>query len=338
MIHHRTGTLSTLALQIADRTATVSPFVHEHAALTPLVEFRAASERAGSQVVVKCEHQQRTGSFKLRGALAKLHSIDADLRDLGVITASTGNHGLGVAHALQALGGRGVICVPEHASPAKLAALARYDVEIRTLGQEAGETEGLARALADEQGMPYISPYNDVDVIAGQGTLGEEILQQIGDRDFDALVLSVGGGGLISGVAATVKAARPDIRIIGASPANDATMAASVRAGTIIEIPTSPTISDGTAGGIEPGAVTFPLCTELVDEWVLVSEQDIYAALRLTIESEHQLVEGAAATAIGAAVQVGRARPGRTVVAVSCGANISANTLLTALEGSQPPG
>ena len=159
--------------------------------------------------------------------------------------------------------------------------------------------------------MVYVSPYNDLDVIAGQGTLGREIVEQLGSRPLDALVVSVGGGGLISGVAASVKAALPATRVIGTSPVNDAAMAASVRAGKIVEVDARPTISDGTAGGIEPGSITFPLCTELVDEWVLVSEEQIHAALRMTIDTEHQLVEGAAATAIAAGLETGRAHPAR---------------------------
>jgi threonine dehydratase len=236
-----------------------------------------------------------------------------------------------VAQALALVGGRGIICVPEGASSAKLLALSRFDVEIRSIGTESGEAEALGRQLADELGMTFISPYNDADVIAGQGTIGREIVEQLHSRPLDAVVVAVGGGGLISGVAATVKAALPATHIIGASPANDAAMAASVRAGEIVEIDALPTISDGTAGGIEPGSITFPLCTELVDEWVLVSEEQIYEALRLTIDTEHQLIEGAAATALAAAIESGTSHPDQTIAVVSCGANISASTLRAAL-------
>lgn len=173
---------------------------------------------------------------------------------------------------MQACGTAGTICVPHGASPAKLAALARFgNVEILTMGQEAAETEGLARGLAAERGATFISPYNDPDVIAGQATIALEVLEQLGDRPVDAVVASVGGGGLMSGVGSVFRTLRPAVRIVGASPANDAAMAASVRAGAIINIETSPTLSDGTAGGIEPGSITYPLCRDLVDEWVLVS-------------------------------------------------------------------
>lgn len=248
--------------------------IHDHAIVTPLIGWAAASEECGTEVLLKCEHQQKTGSFKVRGALAKLLSLSTGQRDRGVVAASSGNHGLGVAHALTALGGTGIVCVPEHASPVKVAAIRRYGVEVRVMGQEPAQTETLARRLAAEARMSYLSPYNDLDVIAGQGTVGEEIVQQFAGRAVDAVVVAVGGGGLISGIGAAIKSALPGVRIIGASPANDAAMAASVRAGTVVQVHALPTISDGTAGGIEEGSITLPLCTELVDEWVLITELD----------------------------------------------------------------
>jgi threonine dehydratase len=170
-----------------------------------------------------------------------------------------------VAYALFAVGGKGIVCVPAHASPVKVAAIRRYGVDLRVMGREAGETERLARLLAAEAEMNYISPYNDLDVIAGQGTVGEEIVQQLGGRAVDAVVVAVGAGGLISGIGAVIKSALPGVRVIGASPANDAAMAASVRAGTVVQVDALPTISDGTAGGVEEESITLPLCTELVD-------------------------------------------------------------------------
>jgi threonine dehydratase len=323
--------MSALARKVATMTERVAPRVAEHVVCTPLAHFAAASELSGSTLLVKCEHLQRTGSFKLRGALSKILSLSAEERGHGVVTASSGNHGLGMAQALKSLGGHGIICVPEGASSAKVAAISRFDVEVRTLGEESGKTEALARELARELDLPFVSPYNDIDVIAGQGTIGRELIAQLDSRRPDAVVVSVGGGGLISGVAASVKAALPSTRVVGASPANDAAMAASVAAGEIVEIDALPTISDGTAGGVEPGTITFPLCTELVDEWILVEEDKIHEALRLVIDTEHQLVEGAAAVAIAAAIEAGRTRPDQTIAVVSCGANISTSTLRTAL-------
>lgn len=323
--------LSALAREAAARTRAVSGKVREHALVTPLTGWRAATEEHGTEILLKCEHQQKTGSFKVRGALAKLLSLDDDQRDRGVVAASSGNHGLGVAHALSALGGKGIVCVPGHASPVKVAAIRRYGIDVRVMGQEPGETERLARLLAAEARMSYLSPYNDLDVIAGQGTVGEEIVQQLGGRTVDTVVVAVGGGGLVSGVGAAVKSVLPGVRIIGASPANDAAMAASVGAGKVIQVDARPTISDGTAGGIEEGTVTLPLCTELVDEWVLVSEPEIRSALRFMIDTEHQLIEGAAATAIAAGLKAARGATGQAMVIVSCGANISSAVLAEAL-------
>jgi threonine dehydratase len=327
--------LSALARQAAAKTRAVSGSVRDHAVVTPLTGWAAATEQCGTEILLKCEHLQKTGSFKVRGALAKLLGLSGEQRDRGVVAASSGNHGLGVAHALSALGGNGVVCVPEHASPVKVAAIRRYGVEVRVMGQEPAQTESLARLLAAGTGMNYISPYNDLDVIAGQGTVGEEIVQQLGGRPVDAVVVAVGGGGLISGIGAAIKSALPGVRIIGASPANDAAMAASVRAGTVVQVDALPTISDGTAGGVEAGSITLPLCTELIDDWVLIEEPEIYSALRFMVDTEHQLIEGAAAVAIAAGLKAGDSSGGQAIVIVSCGANISSTALAAALASAE---
>lgn len=324
-------TLSPIAQQVAMRTDAVAATVGEHTVQTPLDEFAAASEECGARILVKCEHLQHTGSFKVRGAIAKVSSLDEDRRARGVVAASTGNHGLGVAYALARLGGTGFVCVPENASPVKVAAIRRLGTDVRVLGSSPGQTETLARALADELGSTYISPYNDLDVIAGQGTIGREIVEQLGDRELDAVVVSVGGGGLVSGVASAIRARLPGTSVVGTSPVNDAAMSACVQAGSVVEIDARPTISDGTAGGVEPGAITLPLCAELVDEWVLPPEEAIYEALGFVIDTRHQLVEGAAAVAVAAGLQYGRRHPGATVAVLSCGANISSATLASAL-------
>jgi threonine dehydratase len=299
--------------------------------VTPLVRFGAFSEELGAEVLVKCEHQQRTGSFKARGAMAKMLTLTPDRRERGVVTASTGNHGLGVGNALATLGGRGIVFVPENASESKVAALRRLGLEIRTQGRDSGVLEPLARRYADENGMAYVSPYNDPDVIAGQGTIGVEILAQLGDGSLDAIVVAVGGGGLVSGIASVLKQHLPRITVYGASPAADAAMAASVGAGEIVAVDAKETLSDGTAGSVEEGSVTFALCRSLVDDWVLPGEDEIRAALRMVIDTEHQLVEGSAAMAFAAARARGSELRGKRVAIVSCGANISAKTLAAAL-------
>lgn len=317
--------------QLPERIAAARERIAPHLRVTPVASFPALSERLDSDVRLKSEHLQVTGSFKPRGALAKLTAV-REAGGSGVIAASSGNHGLGVAYALSVLGGTGVVAVPEGASPVKIAGIRRLGVEVRMLGAEAGETERLALEAADAEGLTYVSPYDDVDVIAGQGTIGLEIAEQY--PDVDVVVAAVGGGGLISGVAAALKHHRPEVRVVGVSPATDAAMAASVRAGRIIEVDASPTLSDGTAGSVIPGAVTFELCRDLVDDWVLVSEQEIRDALRLVIDEQHELVEGAAAAAVAGAVRFADELSGQRVAVVSCGANISAATLCEALTGA----
>ncbi|HEX3781960.1 MAG TPA: threonine/serine dehydratase [Pseudonocardiaceae bacterium] len=318
-------------VDLARMSEQVAQRLHDFLPFTPFVRFATLSDRVGAEVLVKCEHLQRTGSFKARGSLAKLLSLTDEQRDRGVVAASSGNHGLGVAHALDLLGGRGIVFVPENVASVKVDAIRRFGVEIRSHGTDSGAVEIMARQFATDEGLTYISPYNDVDVIAGQGTVGVEIAEQLAGAGLDAIFVAVGGGGLISGIAAVLRQHLPNIRVYGAAPANDAAMVASVRAGQVVGVEARPTLSDGTAGSVEPGAITLRLCQSLVDEWVLVSEDEIRDALRFVIDTEHQLIEGAAAAAFAAAIGRSAELAGQRVAVVSCGANISARTLATAL-------
>ncbi|MFG1620721.1 pyridoxal-phosphate dependent enzyme [Kribbella sp. NPDC049227] len=317
--------------EAAERSERVAPKLREHLPLTPFVRFGAFSDELGAEVLVKSEHLQRTGSFKARGSMAKILTLTDEQRQAGVVTASTGNHGLGVGNALATLGGHGIVYLPENASPSKVAALRRLGLELRAEGNDSGVLEPKARAYADEHGLTYVPPYNDPDIIAGQGTVAVEILEQLGGARLDAVVVAVGGGGLISGVASVLKKHLPGIRVYGASPVRDDAMAASVRAGEIIQVDAQSTLSDGTAGSVEPGSITFELCRDLVDDWVLVSEDAISAALRMVIDTEHQLIEGSAAMAFAATRARRTELEGKRVAVVSCGGNISASTLVAAL-------
>ncbi|MGZ0151237.1 pyridoxal-phosphate dependent enzyme [Kribbella sp. WER1] len=319
------------AEQVAARAERIAPALREHLLLTPFVRYDVVSEDVGADVLVKCEHQQRTGSFKARGAMAKVLTLTDEQRAAGVVTASTGNHGLGVGNALATLGGHGIVYLPENAAPGKVAALRRLGLELRAEGNDTGVLETKARAYAAEHGLTYVPPYNDPEIVAGQGTVGVEILEQLAGQPLDAAVVAVGGGGLISGVAAVLKKHLPDIKVYGAQPAADDAMAASVRAGEIVQVDAGETLSDGTAGSVEPGSITFGLCRELVDDWVLVSEDAIRDALRLVIDTEHQLIEGAAALAFAAARERRTELAGRRVAVVSCGGNMSSSTLARAL-------
>jgi threonine dehydratase len=297
---------------------------------TPLEHSGVLSLRYDANVFLKLENLQITGSFKIRGAMAKLSLIPKDVLERGIITASSGNHGAAVACAISQLGGSAIVFVPNNASQIKCDAIQRYSAEVQRHGDDGLVTELHARKFALEQDRLYVSPYNDPDVVAGQGTMGLEILEAL--PDFDAVFVTVGGGGLISGVAGVLKALRPNVRVIGCQPSNDAAMMRSVEAGQILEIDALPTISDGSAGNVEPGSITFELCQAMVDQWVEVSESEIMIAMRDFMESQHQLLEGAAGVALAAFAKVAEAYRGKRVVIVICGAKIGLEKLKYVLE------
>ena len=302
--------------------------------VTPL-ELSAAF---GPRIAVKAEHLQRTRSFKIRGALNKLLTLSADQRRGGVVTASTGNHGIAVATAGQMLQVPVSVVVAASTDESIVARLRALDATVdRVDSTDAVDAERAARQAADHEGRPFVSPYNDAAVIAGQGTIAVEVLEQLTDvgwTGLDAVVVAVGGGGLVSGIATWLDHAAPEVEIIGASPTNDAAMADAVAAGAIVASATQPTLSHSTAGGIEAGAITVPICRRLVDRWLRVTEDDIATAVRAMAFEEHQLVEGAAGVALSAAGRVAAARPDRRIAAISCGARLTPTELAAILGGA----
>jgi threonine dehydratase len=304
---------------------------------TPLEHSRPLSAYTGAEVYLKLECAQVTGSFKLRGAA---NAILADGARRPVLACSAGNHALGVAHAAALAGVEATLVVPETASPAKLAALGRYPARVLRLGASYDEAEAAALRLAQEEGLRFVSPYNHPDVVAGQGTLGAEILEQLPGAE--ALIVGVGGGGLIGGVGLWAKAMNPNIRVIGVQAESSAAMLASLRAGQIVAAPDLPTLADGLAGGIEPGAITFPLVQRVADTLIAVSEVQIAAAMRWAFHEHHLIVEGSAAVTIAALLNgLVAGIAGRRVVALLCGRNVASETLLGVLGepggGSQEP-
>ena len=294
---------------------------------TPLERSAALGDAVLGEVWLKLEHLQHTGSFKLRGAAAKLTALDEDARRRGVVTASTGNHGLAVTYASTATGAAAPrVHVPANADAGKIARLRAAGAEVVVSGASCAAAEEVARADGAANGRAYVSPYNDEEVAAGQGTLGLELVAP-GGPAFDTVYVAVGGGGLVAGVAAAVKAARPGVRVIGCLPENSPGMLASVRAGRIVEAPELPTLSDATAGGVEPGAITFDLCRALVDDWVTVTEEQIRAGFRALFDAERWIVEGAAAVAFAGLRAA--AKPGERSVVVLCGRNASAAQIAT---------
>lgn len=287
-----------------------------HLPSTPLV----AGHALGEHVHLKLETLQPTGSFKVRGALAALSLLEPGSH---VVTASAGNHGLGIAWAADRLGLDATVVVPENAAPSKLAALASFPVELEQHGSnyDAAERHGLA--LAESSGARYVSPYNDGEVIAGQATILAELLEQL-EAPF-TIVTPIGGGGLAAGLG--LAASEIDgVRIVGVECEASAAMCASLAAGRIVRIDPRPTVADGLGGNLEPGSVTFELIRDHVDRVEVVGERDVLDAMSLLARSNGLLVEGAGAAA-AAAVLSGRVLvEGPTVVLVT-GRNVSLEQL-----------
>lgn len=307
--------------------AQIRPYIRE----TPLDFSVPFSKITKANVYFKYETIQYTHSFKVRGALNKLLSLTAKEKQQGVVTASTGNHGAGVAYGLKKLNIPGIIFVPENAAATKIDNIHNYDARVEFFGTDCMQTEVHALEYAKQNQMTYVAPYNDEKVIAGQGTIGLELARQL--QSIDAVLVPIGGGGLIAGIAGFLKVVSPQTQIIGCLPENSPVMAESVKAGKIINMETLPTLSDATAGGLEPGAITFELCQALVDDYLLVSEDEIKNAMLQFIQKEHQLIEGAPAVALAALLKNAARFKDKNVVVILSGGNISIETLLRVLQG-----
>jgi threonine dehydratase len=297
------------------------------------------SMESEADVFFKCENLQHTGSFKVRGALSKILALSDREKVRGVITASTGNHGAAVAYSLKQVGASGIVFVPKIASESKVKAIQRLGADVQYFGMDSAETEVYARKYAREHGAAYIPPYNDPLVLGGQGTIGLELFRQL--DQVDVVFVSVGGGGLIAGIAGYLKNISTKVKVFGCSPENSQVMVQSVRAGRILDLPSLPTLSDGTAGGIEDGSITFPLCRDLVDEYITVSEAEIGTNLRQFMTAQHMLIEGSAAVAIAGFQKVVKSEKqrgwlrGKNVVIVLCGANIGIDQLKEVLYSNE---
>ncbi|MBA3661694.1 MAG: threonine/serine dehydratase [Gammaproteobacteria bacterium] len=303
--------------------------IHHYIRKTPLDYSIRLSKLTGVEVYLKCENLQFTSAFKARGAFNKLLTLSLAERTQGVVTASSGNHGTAVAFGLHQLKMKGMVFVPENASPAKVEAIQSYGVPIEFHGNDTMVTERFAKAYAKQHDRIYISPYNDQQVISGQGTIGYELINQL--KSIDAVIVPIGGGGLIAGIAGFLKQVAPHIQIIGAQPINSPVMTESIKAGKIIEMHTLPTISDATAGGIVADAITFPLCQRYVDQYILVSEEEIKQAIVTLIKTHYMLVEGAAGVALAALIKCSETLQGKNVVIILSGAKISVENLKSVL-------
>ncbi|MFM2391472.1 MAG: hypothetical protein RLZZ437_3027 [Pseudomonadota bacterium] len=290
---------------------------------TPLLPSRGIGVDLGVDLHFKAENFQHTGSFKLRGASNKLALMGPGAR---AITASSGNHGIACSHAAARTGAKLTVVLPENVSPAKLARIRAYGTDVVISGADSGLAEAHAQAISRDQGIAYISPYNDVDIIAGQGTAGVEMLAQ--HPGLDAVFISLGGGGLVSGIGSVLKAAWPGLVVYGVSATASAALAAAIRSGHVHDVPHHDTLADGCAGGMDSDSITLPVATTVIDHLIDCSEAEIAMALRRFAQSEHQIVEGAAALALAGLMQVADDVRGKAVAVVICGANYDPNRIL----------
>ncbi len=307
--------------EIKQQVWAAEKMIREHIRRTPADFSPYLSKLASSRVYLKLETCQVTGSFKFRGVVNKFLGLDRDRISKGLVTASSGNHAVAFASMLAKFGARGTIYLPENASAAKVEALRMDGVELKFHGHDCVQCEALARQEAGASGRVFVSPYNDMQIIAGQGTIAVELLHQVGT--IDAVLIPVGGGGLASGIAGYLKAVDENIEIIGCQPINSPVMRESIKAGRIIQMQSAPTLADGTAGGIEEGSITFDICRQLVDDFILVSEEEIKSALRLMLAKHQLLVEGAAALAVAAFIKDRNHFAKRNVVLIISGKKIS---------------
>lgn len=304
---------------------------------TPLVPSAWLSELAGAEVRLKLESLQVTRSFKVRGALNALTRLAARLPAPTVVTASAGNHGLAVAWAAERLRLEAVVFTPASAPRAKLEGIARHGADLRSVASSYEDAERRAIAFARETGAIFISPYNHEDVIAGGGTVALEIRDAWPEAD--TIVVAVGGGGLVSGIARVAAGARPAVTVIGVEAEASCAFTAARRAGHLVTIEVGETIADGLGGNVEPGSLTWPCVRDLVADVVTVSEDDLAAGLRGLVGREHLIAEGAGVAAV-AAVAAGRIDlTGRRAAVVVSGANIDTARLVRVLsEGSSSSG
>jgi len=294
--------------------------IEDHIRLTECRRSVALSQVAGADVWLKLENTQLSGSFKLRGVMNRLLSLASAENGKRLIAASTGNHGAAFAHGVTKLGLEGLLFLPKTVTAKKLEAIKASGIPYELVGDDCVETENHAHAYAVANGDVWVSPYNDPAIVAGQGTIGLELREQV--AQLDAVLIPVGGGGLAGGIGAFIKGVDPSTEIIGCEPMASAVMHESVKAGHIVEMESLPTLSDATAGGIEEGSITFDLCLKYVDSYELVDEDEIAAAIRFLHDEEELVVEGGAALPVAVMLRRPGALRGKTVALVITGSKI----------------
>lgn len=307
-------------IEIARASARIKNVVNP----TPLRASRSLSDDA-TKVYYKMENLNPTGSFKLRGAANKILSMSEEERQKGVVTASTGNHGAGIGYMCEQTGCKGTVFGPKTMSQAKYDGMVSYGVEVKQIDGDPINGEIEARKYATENNIPFVSPYNDIQIVGGQGTIGFELFAEV--QDLDAVFISLGGGGLMSGIAIAMANLSPNTKIIACSPTNSKVMMDSIPAGKILDLPSEPTLSDGTAGGVEVGTITFDYCRDYVDEFIDVSEDELIEGLRVFIDDTNTIGEGAVGVAVAGYLKQKSKWAGKKVAIIACGGNISRQVL-----------
>jgi threonine dehydratase len=297
---------------------------------TPLEKSHFLSELCQNNVVLKLENQQLTGSFKIRGALNKMLTLPHKERERGIVAASTGNHAQGVGYAAKMLGIQGQIVVPTYTPIVKREAIQRYNMDMIVHGSDYILSEKKARLIESNEGKTFISAYNDPLIIAGQGTIGVEIVEE--NPKLTKLLVPVGGGGLISGIGCAVKSIDPDIEIIGVQSEASPVMYESMRKGKIVEMELEESVADGLHGGIEEGSITFDLCKQYVDEIILVKEETILRAIGNLLVKQRQVVEGSGAVGVAALLENPQRFKGENVGVLVSGGNVDHELLRLAFQ------
>ncbi len=307
--------------EVLEAEKRIRPYVIE----TPLEYSRYLSRLGRCNVYLKLENIQRTGSFKFRGAANHILSLSGEEIGRGVVTASTGNHGAAFAEMLEIMGYDGTIYMPENAARGKVDVLRTYNVGLKFIGNDCEIAETTAREEARKSGAIFVPPYNHPKIVGGQGTVAVELERRM--DSMDAVFVPIGGGGLMAGISGYFKSVGAPTRCIGCQPENSPVMAESVKAGKIVAMESKPTLSDGTAGGMEPGSITFDICRETVDDYIIVSEEEIAAGIRVMVEHHYMLVEGAAALSVASFIQAKDRFRDKTVVLVISGRKLTPDKL-----------
>jgi threonine dehydratase len=302
---------------------------------TPLIPSPSLSKLAGAKIHLKLENHQVTGSFKLRGATNKILSLSEEEQVRGVITVSSGNHGRAVAYVAQKLGVNTTICVPTPVPENKRQAIRDLGAKLVIEGENADEAMQYADKLQAESGMTMVHPFDDLAVIAGQGTISLELLEDF--PEIDTIIVPLSGGGLMSGIAFTLKTVKPSIHVIGVSMERGPAMVESLKAGQVVDIIETPTLADALAGGLnQDNRYTLPMVQEFVDETVLVSEEEIANGIAFCVRKHQMVVEGGGVVGVSALLSGKVSNLGEHVVVVISGGNLSMDVLSKLLAEPRP--